>query len=227
VKIAVVIPALDEAEAIAEAVRSAVPPQTGNAEIEVWVVDGGSRDGTGDLARAAGARVLDGVRGRARQLEGGFRASRGEVVLFLHADTRLPPGWAEAVRKVLSDPRVVGGAFRLRFRELGWRLRIIEVVVALRVRIFGLPYGDQAIFARRDVLEAVGGVPDVPLMEDLDLVQALKRRGVLARVALPATTSARRHLSDGVGRTLLRHTLALLAWRLGIERRRVAAWYAR
>ena len=133
----------------------------------------------------------------------------------------------DAADRVALEAGVVGGAFRLRFAEAGWLLRAIEAGVRLRVAVLGLPYGDQAIFVRSRVLEEIGGVPDVPLMEDLDLVQAMKERGRVAHLALPATTSARRYLGAGVLRTLARHSLALLAWRLRIERARVAAWYAR
>jgi cellulose synthase/poly-beta-1,6-N-acetylglucosamine synthase-like glycosyltransferase len=164
--------------------------------------------------------------GRARQLQAGLEACGGDAVLFLHADTRLPAGWAREVARALADPRVVGGAFRLRFegeRSLG--LRVIEWGARLRVALLGMPYGDQAIFARREALEAIGGVPQAPMMEDLDLVAALKRRGRLARLAAPATTSARRYREGGVLRTFVRNLVALSAWRLGVDRARVAGWY--
>lgn len=211
-------------------------------ELEIVVADGGSRDDTCQRARSWGAemaaegllhtRVIELPRdreaGRARQLQAGFEACGGDAVLFLHADTRLPEGWPGAVRDALSDPSVVGGAFRFRFDptespSLG--LRVIEWGARLRVALFGLPYGDQAIFVRRSVLEAVGGVPQAPMMEDLDLVATLKKRGRLARVPAPATTSTRRYRARGVLRTFLRNWAALTAWRLGIDRDRVAAWY--
>lgn len=221
VRIAVVIPALDEAERVADAVASARAPG-----VDVWVVDGGSRDATRERARAAGARVLDAPRGRAAQLDAGTRASEGEVVVLLHADTRLPPGWAEAVRAALADPRVVGGAFRLRFDGAGAALRVVEWGAWLRSRWLGLPYGDQALFARRAVLEAAGGVPQAPIMEDLDLVRALRRRGRLALLPLAVVTSARRYGARPL-RHMLRNWAALAAWRLGVNRARVAGWYGR
>lgn len=229
VKIAVVIPALNEAGRIEEAVRSAIPapaPDRPDAlEVEVVVVDGGSEDGTAERAAAAGARVLTSPRGRARQLGAGVRASRGDVVLFLHADTRLPRGYHRAVEEALGDPRTVGGAFRFRFDRHTPALRVIEWGARLRERLFRLPYGDQAVFVRRAVLEAIGGVPQVPIMEDLDLVREMKTRGGVARLPLPAVTSARRHLARGPVRTALRHGLAAGAWAMGIDRRRIAAWY--
>ncbi len=242
-RIAVVIPALDEAERIGAAVDSARGLEPGGprvapaeasaeeaasgAELEVVVVDGGSRDRTAELARAAGARVVPSAAGRARQLEAGWRATGAEVVLFLHADSRLPRGWAPAVREVMDDPRVAGGAFEFGLDASSPGLRVVEWGARLRTRWLRLPYGDQALFARRAVLEAIGGIAPVPIMEDLDLVRALRRCGRLALLPLPVVTSARRYRARGTWRTWWRNAVALGAWRLGIDRERVAAWYRR
>lgn len=220
--IAVVIPALDEASQIESCVASA---RTGGAE--VIVVDGGSTDGTPELAERAGARVLRSPRGRSRQLESGWRASGSAAVVFLHADTRLPRGFAPAIRRALEAPDVVGGAFAFRFDHRTPVLRFIEWGARLRAALFALPYGDQAIFARRSTLEEMGGIPQVPLMEDLDLVRELKRRGRLALLAPAAVTSARRYEARGPLRAMLRHWVAAGAWALGVDRERVAAWYGR
>lgn len=220
VKVTVVIPALDEEERIAGAIESA------SAEgVDVVVVDGGSRDRTRESAVAAGAQVVDAPRGRARQLEAGARAARGDAIVFLHADTRLPEGFAPALRTALADPAVVGGAFRLRFDRPTTALRIVAWGARLRQALLGMPYGDQALFVRRETLEALGGVPEAPIMEDLDLVSAMRRRGRLALLALPATTSARRYLERGVLRTVLRNAVAAAGWWLGWERERLASWY--
>ena len=221
-RLSVVIPALNEAGAIAAAVRSAV---AGGAE--VIVVDGGSADGTPERAAAAGATVLHSPPGRARQLGVGAGSARGEAVLFLHADTLLPPGWSRSVEEVLADPRVAGGCFRLRFDARSPALALVEWGARLRVALLGLPYGDQALFLRRSVLERIGGVPEVPIMEDLDLVRALRREGRLARIPLAVATSARRYRARGTLRTALRNTLAAGGWALGLDRERIAAWYRR
>lgn len=220
--IAVVIPALDEADQIAGAVSSAA-----GAEVDVIVVDGGSQDGTPERARIAGARVLNAQRGRARQLQIGFEASKSDVVLFLHADTRLPEGWERAVAAALDDGETVGGAFRLRFAERDRSMRLVEFSARIRIALLGFPFGDQALFVRRSVLAAIGGVPDVPVMEDLDLVRAMKQRGRLALLPLPATTSARRYLEGGVGRVSLAHFLAFVGWALHVDRERLARWLRR
>jgi rSAM/selenodomain-associated transferase 2 len=222
VRLSVVIPALDEAERIAGAVESARAP-----DVEVIVVDGGSSDDTARRARAAGARVVESAPGRAHQLAVGARASRGDALLFLHADTRLPEGYAGEVSRALEIPAVVGGAFRLRFEPRTRSLRWIEWGARLRVALLGLPYGDQALFVRRGTLEAIGGVPQVPILEDLDLVRAMKRRGRLVLLPVEVVTSARRYLARGPWRTVLRHALAALAGLAGVDRARVASWVRR
>jgi rSAM/selenodomain-associated transferase 2 len=227
VKLSVVIPALDEAERIETAIRGAFDAPHEPVDVEVIVVDGGSADATPELAAAAGARVVSGPRGRAWQLAAGVRASAGDVVLMLHADTRLPHGWRADVCEALRDERVVGGAFRFRFDEQSPALRFIELGARLRSGWLRLPYGDQALFVRRCTLDAIGGIPEVPLMEDLDLVQRMKRAGRLALLSAPAVTSARRYRAGGPLRTMLRHWLATAAWTLGVERARIARWVGR
>ncbi len=149
------------------------------------------------------------------------------MLLFLHADTRLATGSGTAIGARLLDPGVAGGAFRLRFAERSPGLRVIEWGARFRARCLRLPYGDQAIFVRRVVLEAMGGIPQAPIMEDLDLVRGIRREGRLVLLAHPATTSARRYRRGGLWRTWWRNSVALLAWRFGFDRDRVAAWYRR
>lgn len=222
VRIAVVIPTLQEADRIAHAVESARA-----AGVEILVADAGSSDATRERALAAGARVVESAPGRARQLAAGARAADADALLFLHADTRLPPGWAEAVRGALADPGVAGGAFGFRFAERSLTLALVEWGVRLRLALARLPYGDQALFVRKSVLDAIGGVPQAPLMEDLDLVRAIRRAGRLALLRAPAVTSARRYLERGVWRTVARNAVALAGWALGVDRARLAAWYRR
>ncbi len=219
-KLSVVIPTLDEADRVVGAIESAGAPG-----VEVVIADGGSRDATRERAAAAGARVIESSAGRARQLAAGVGATDGEVVLFLHADTRLPDGFDASIRACFEDTGVVGGAFRFRFDDRSLGLRLVEAGVHIRVALFGLPYGDQALFVRRSTLEQIGGVPQAPIMEDLDLVKALKRRGRMAILPLSATTSARRYRRGGIARTVVRHQLVAAGWALGCDRARIAAWY--
>ena len=218
------IPARDEEDRIAAAVASA--RHGGASGVEVVVVDGGSRDSTCARARQAGARVVDSPPGRARQLQAGAEATDADAIVFLHADTKLPEDHAQAIREALSQPGIVAGAFALRFEEPDSALRVVEWGVRVRLRLARLPYGDQGIFVKRAALEAVGGVPQVPIMEDVDLVQALKREGRLALLDATASTSGRRYLERGVARTVALNTLALLARGLGLDRERIASWYS-
>ena len=214
------IPALDEAGNVEAAIASAAIPGT-----EVVVADGGSSDATAERATRSGARVVRSPPGRARQINAGIEATTAEVVLVLHADTRLPPGWKGALVEALRDPGVVGGAFRFRFDRRGARLRLVEWGARLRTGLLAMPYGDQALFVRRTLLDQLGGYPSAPIMEDLDLVRAMKRKGRIARLAQPVTTSARRYQARGVLRTMLRNWIATAGWLLGVDRRRIATWY--
>jgi rSAM/selenodomain-associated transferase 2 len=219
VRISVVIPTLDEASRVESAVQSAVA-----AGCEVVVSDGGSRDETLSLARAAGASVVLSEPGRARQLQAGLRDATGDVVVFLHADTRLPDGWRRPLEAALQDPAVAGGAFGLRFQGAGAALRFLEWGVRWRVRLFGLPYGDQAIFVHLGVLEMIGGVPQAPFMEDLDLVQRMKTHGRVVILPAQVETSPRRYEGRAL-RHMLRNWGVLLGWRLGVDRNRLLGWY--
>ncbi len=223
VRISVVIPALDESEALPRALASTHAPG-----VERIVVDGGSRDETLRVAHACGAeRVLATPPGRARQMDEGYRASRGPVVVFLHADSRFEPGWDASLERSLADPAVTGGAFRLAFDAPGAGWRALEWGVRVRCRIGGSPYGDQGLFARRSVLDAAGGIAPTEIFEDLDLVRAIRARGRLALLPERVFTSARRYRKNGVLATLLRNQAALAAFALGVDRAAVAAWYRR
>ncbi len=221
VSISVVIPTLDEQEGISEALRCSSAPG-----VERIVVDAGSTDATASLARELGAeQVLSSPPGRAIQMDAGWRAAHGETVLFLHADTRLEAGWPEAVRTLLRDDGVAGGAFKLHFESSRGVYRVLERGVALRCAIGGPPYGDQALFVRRRVLEAAGGFEPVPMFEDLDLVRAIRRAGRLVVLPLRASTSTRRYDRRGPARTVARNLAAIAAYAMSVDRERVARWY--
>jgi len=216
--ITVVIPTLDEGPWIRAAVESVAIGAS-----EVIVVDGGSADATVPEAMAAGARVITGPRGRASQMQAGAREAAGDWLVFLHADTRLEAGWCDALRAL--DVRFVAGAFRLRLDPPRARYRLVEAAVRLRCAVFALPYGDQAIFVRREAFFGCGGFGDVPILEDVDLVRRLRRCGALAFPAAHAVTSARRWEERGFLRTTLLNWVVVVLGSAGFPRRRLARLY--
>jgi rSAM/selenodomain-associated transferase 2 len=222
VDISVVIPVLDEEARIGmrlDELRAA-------GIADVVVVDGGSRDRTVAIARAGGARVLATTRGRGRQLNEGARAATGDVLVFLHADAALPADAVAWIDRALADPATVGGAFRIRTvadagrNWLGPFLRIADI----RSHVTRLPYGDQALFVRRDAFERVGGFPDEPIMEDVGLVRRLRRAGRVVTLPAYVRVSGRRFLKHPIAGTLAMWTFPSLH-RLGVPARVLARWY--
>ncbi len=221
-ELSVVIPTLNEAAGIAETLDSLRRPG-----IEVIVADGGSTDGTGRIAAAHGARVTIATRGRGPQLNAGAALARARRLLFLHADTRLPPDYPEVVARVLADEGVAVGAFRFKVDRPDWLLRAVEAGVRLRCAVFRTPYGDQALFMRADVFRALGGYASTPLMEDVDIVRRAKSLGDVHIIREAAITSARRWAAAGVARMTVINQLCILGFALGISPHRLAAWRAR
>ena len=213
-----VIPCLDEQELLPAALASA---REGRGEL--IVVDGGSRDASPRLAREAGATLLEAPRGRGAQLRAGAERATGAWLLFLHADTRLEPGWAAEIRAL--PPDVVGGAFRLALDGPGAGLRLVERAVDLRTRWLGLPYGDQALFARRPAYDAAGGFAPLPLMEDVDFLRRLRRQGRLAWLRRRAVTSARRQRRLGLVGAWLRNWRVFALYQLGVSPERLFRLY--
>jgi rSAM/selenodomain-associated transferase 2 len=190
------------------------------------LVDGGSDDGTMQAAaRFPDLRALTGPRGRARQMNTGAREARGDVILFLHADTRLPDGALEAVSAALDDQRVIGGRFDVRFDSPRLVFRMIASFMNLRSRLSGLSTGDQAIFVRRSVFESIGGYPDIPLMEDIELCRRLKRHGRLAAIRSRVTTSARKWEREGALRTMALMWALRFLYMVGVPPTRLHRWY--
>jgi len=216
VKISIVIPVLDEAARI-----GALLAELRQFE-EVIVVDGGSRDGTIAIARAVpGVRVETAPRGRASQMNHGARAATGDVLLFLHADVSLPPDAAGQIREALASPNVVAGAFRTWHFADGRRAPWLHLA-DLRSRYSGLPYGDQAMFVRREAFQAVGGFPEQRLFEDLELSRRLRKVGRISIVRSCVRVSGRRFLAHPVRAMLTVNALPLL-YRAGVP----ADWLAR
>ena len=221
--LSIIVPTFQEAGRIAVTVDSA---RALGGEVEIIVVDGGSSDGTAEIARAHGARVIvTADRGRARQMNQGAAAASGDVLLFLHADTTLPPDAPSAIAAILSDPAIAGGCFRLRFDDDHPVLRVSSALTQFRFKLFH--YGDCAYFVRRGTFREMGGFNAMPLLEDLDFWLRLNRahRVVVARASV--LTSARRFRQVGVVRQQTLATLIVLLYMLGVGAPRLARLYHR
>jgi rSAM/selenodomain-associated transferase 2 len=220
--VSIVMPVLGDRDA-AERLLARILP---DSDVEVVVVDGGGDD---QLERAVrqqpGARYLRADPGRAVQMNAGAAAATGEWLFFLHADSELPAGWKRAIA-ALRKP-IVGGWFRFALDDTAWQARVIERLVAWRVRWFTLPYGDQGFVVRRDAFAALGGFREWPLMEDVEFVRRLARAGVVRELPLPLRTSARRWRRDGWFRRSTRNTVLVALYFLGVAPSRLAAWYRR
>ena len=195
-----------------------------NAADEMLVVDGGSADSSRSIAEQAGARLLVAPRGRGSQLRAGAEAARGDWLLFLHADSLPGPGWRDAVAKHVALHPAKAGCFRFRLADSAWQARAIEQAVAARVKLFGLPYGDQGLLVPISLYRSAGGYRAMPLMEDVDLVRRIGR-GRLRVLDEQVSTSAERWRRDGWARRSARNLLCLGLYAAGISPRRIARLY--
>lgn len=220
-RLSVIIPTLDEATAIRETLMSVQH----DGDAEVIVVDGGSQDDTVAIAYSLGIKVLTCPPRRARQMNAGAQVATGKIVLFLHADTRLPLGFAQLVQEALQQPEVIAGAFELSIDGNFPGRRWVEWGVKWRSHRLQLPYGDQAIFLRTSTFTKMGGFADLAIMEDFELIHRLKRHGKIAIVPTPVKTSGRRWQRLGVVQTTLINQWMVLAYYLGIPSDRIADWY--
>ncbi|MBW1807472.1 MAG: TIGR04283 family arsenosugar biosynthesis glycosyltransferase [Deltaproteobacteria bacterium] len=213
-KISVIIPTLDEEKAIADCLAQF----DSDAEVEVLVSDGGSRDRTLQIvAEHTAVKTISTRRGRGPQLNEGARQSGGDVLLFLHCDCQLPLTWKQAILSAMSDPGVVGGYFHLRTSapDSGPFYNLVLRAADLRSRFLNHPYGDSGIFVRREVFERLGGYLDIPIMEDYEFSKRLVGEGRIIRLPDEIRTSARRFRAGMLKATLLMRLFPLL-YRLGV-----------
>src|SRR6185437_11489257 len=215
--LSVIIPTLDAAAALPATLTALAEGAEHGLIQEIVVVDGGSRDATAALAERHGARVVAAPRGRGAQLAAGGAAAAGRWLLFLHADTRLAPGWPEPVTGFIGDAGNDARAGYLRFRldDASRAARHVEAVVAWRCRVLALPYGDQGLLIAAPLYRAIGGFRPLPLMEDVDLIRRLGRRRLVA-LEIDAVTSAARYRDGGYVRRPLRNLGCLTLYFLGL-----------
>ncbi len=218
--LSVIIPTLNETISISGTIARARDP-----DAEIIVVDGGSADRTRDRAKDAGAMVIESEKGRAFQQNTGAKAARGEIFLFLHADTRLPSGYVDHVFETLLPKTTAAGAFRFKIDRRIPLIGAVEWMTNVRSRVFQLPYGDQALFMKRTLFDAAGGFPGYPIAEDFYLVRRLRKHGRIRIAEAEAITSGRRWQHLGVVRTTLINWLILAGCYLGVSPGAMAPLY--
>lgn len=223
--ISIVIPALNEERTIKQCIEAV---RIEGSDCEIIVADGGSADRTVAAASAySGVEIVQVAAGRGRQMNAGASKARGGILLFLHADTTLEHGWSKAIRSVLDDPYVIGGAFSFCIDNPALKYRLVEAWVRLRCRLFRLPYGDQAIFIRKHAFEELNGYKEIPLMEDVDIIIRMKKLGRISMLRKKAVTSGRRWVSKGLLRTTVINQITMLLYQCGVSPETLARFYYR
>ncbi len=222
-KISIIIPVLNEAASIAAVVQQALTGEN----IEIIVSDGGSQDQTVMVVESLGISVVHSTPGRSQQMNLGAKQATGEILLFLHADTYLPDQFDHTIRQSLIPPQIIAGAFNLNIATDLPGIRWVEKMVNWRSRIFQLPYGDQAIFLKTSTFWQMGGFPELPIMEDFELIRQLRKRGKIAIASVAVLTSGRRWQQLGVLKTTLLNQLIIIGYFLGISPHRLARYYRR
>jgi rSAM/selenodomain-associated transferase 2 len=222
--ISIIVPALNEEQNIGrcmERIREEC------SDCEIIVADGGSIDRTPEIVSGCpDITLILSEKGRGLQMNAGAAAAKGDILLFLHADTWLGAGWLPAIESALeAETPVVGGAFSLKIDNPAWQYRLIEAMVRLRCLIFRLPYGDQAIFVRRDAFEKIGGYPVIPLMEDVEMISRMKKAGCITVLRHPAYTDARRWERKGIVRTSISNLATLFMYKVGMSPHKLAKRY--
>ena len=219
--ISIIIPALNEADSIADTL-AAIP---GDPSIEIILADGGSTDNTVEIAAQSGVRIVATPPGRALQMNHAAASAHGDILLFLHADTTLPPTFVDDVKALLGASKASAGAFRFATTNPTVPMRIMAATANIRARCFKLPYGDQALFMPRDLFRELDGYADLPIMEDFDLVRKIARHGTIRIAPSYAVTCARRWQRKGLLRSIILNQSIVFGWYLGVAPETLARWY--
>ncbi len=223
--LSLIIPVWGEAKSINENIKQIRELDAGGIA-EIIAVDGDPGGSTISAIRDEGVRTAIAQKGRARQMNRGAALATGDVLLFLHADTLLPSNAFALIRAAMNDKRFVGGAFDLGFDTSRKIFKITESYVFLRTRLTRIPFGDQAIFIRRDFFEKIGGYRDIPIMEDVELMKRIRKRAdPICIIPVKVRTSVRRYEREGVLRCTLRNWLMQVSYALGMSPERLERWY--
>ena len=218
-KISVIIPTLNEESHIEKTLQSVIK-QAG--DYELFVVDGGSTDNTIAIAKRY-TSVIDSKRGRAIQMNAGASLCKGDILLFLHADTLLPDNGFRELRKRMRDDTISGGSFYIAFDADNFILKGVSFITRFNFRLFH--FGDQGIFVRRDVFQKLRGYKEIPIMEDYDFYKRLRKQGKVILVRMPVISSARRFIRKGVLRQLLINKFVVLAYWAGVDIQTIKRFY--
>ncbi|NEP88894.1 MAG: glycosyltransferase family 2 protein [Okeania sp. SIO2C2] len=221
--ISIIIPVLNEVSTIIQTISTAQTAK--DKDIEIIVVDGGSNDGTIELIKCLNVQIISSLPGRATQMNCGAKIATGKILLFLHGDTFLPLNFDQLLQDILVKPTIIAGAFELSIRGTKKSLRIVERMVNWRSHYLQMPYGDQGIFLPAKVFQEIGGFPEIPIMEDFELIRRLKKRGQVATVPTSVSTSGRRWQKLGILKTTLINQIVIIAYLFGISPQRLARWY--
>jgi len=226
IALSIIIPTLNEEDVLGKTLAH-IQDKQGEKHCEVIVVDGGSNDASLTLARKAGCKIISTPKGRGRQMNIGAAEATGKVLLFLHADTLLPDNFPSLILGAISQPIVAAGAFSLAIDSPSKGLAAIAYLANLRSRFLHLPYGDQALFTSSKMFKAIGGFPEMEIMEDFVFMQKIKKEGKIIILPDCATTSARRWQNIGIVRTTFTNQLIVCGYSLGVAPSILAKWYRR
>ncbi len=218
-KISVIVPTLNEESHIEKTLQSVMKQE---GDYELYVVDGGSTDNTVTIAKKY-ACVISSKRGRAIQMNAGAKLCKGDILLFLHADTFLPDNGFREIRKRMRDETVSGGSFYIAFDTDNFILRGVSFITRFNFRLFH--FGDQGIFVRRDIFQSLRGYKEMPIMEDYDFYKRLREQGKVILIRMPVISSARRFIKKGVIRQLLINKFVVLAYWAGVDIQTIKRYY--
>ena len=223
--LSIIIPVFNEAK-IAKFYLEKLEKLESSKNLEWLIIDGGSSDRTVEICQPFPVKVLiSAQKGRAAQMNFGAKQAQGKILLFVHLDSELPSQFLTEIEQILNSPKIIAGAFKFQVDSVGFAFRLLEYLVNLRSRFFGLPYGDQGLFLKTETFRELGGFKNLPIMEDYEFIQRLKQQGKIAIANTAIRTSARRWQKFGIIKTTLINQLIILGYYLQIPPQTLAKWY--